>query len=168
MPFNTKSIRPISGSRPSCCVAGEELASSAGSSEWVKSDKKNRPGFGGLADATESGESSGAVLPERAMLRTQRGKRRTNLAQLWLQFGTISISIHEDAFADRYLSANPNSAQATARRCMARRSPCFAKKPAARNLVSLGFSQSFSFDSLLNLLLYFSVALLIDCVPDFD
>jgi hypothetical protein len=31
--------------------------------------KKNRPGFGGLADATESGESSGAVLPERAMLK---------------------------------------------------------------------------------------------------
>jgi hypothetical protein len=26
--------------------------------------KKNRPGFGGLADATEPGESSGAVLPE--------------------------------------------------------------------------------------------------------
>ena len=31
--------------------------------------KKNRPGFGGLADATEPGESSGAVLPEVAVLK---------------------------------------------------------------------------------------------------
>jgi hypothetical protein len=31
--------------------------------------KKNRPGFGGLADATERGESSGAVLPELDVLK---------------------------------------------------------------------------------------------------
>ena len=32
-------------------------------------EQKNRPGFGGLADATERGESSGAVLPEVAVLK---------------------------------------------------------------------------------------------------
>ena len=31
--------------------------------------KKNRPGFGGLADATEPGGSSGAVLLEVAVLK---------------------------------------------------------------------------------------------------
>jgi hypothetical protein len=39
-------------------------------SKQVKSKaQKNRPGFGGLADATERGESSGAVLPELDVLK---------------------------------------------------------------------------------------------------
>ena len=57
-------------------LAGEEVVGSAGSGH-ESSDQKNRPGFGGLADATEPGESSGAVLPERAMLK-EAGREAAN------------------------------------------------------------------------------------------
>jgi hypothetical protein len=44
-------------------VTGNELDDSPVRRQFIEGEK-NRPGFGGLADATERGESSGAVLPE--------------------------------------------------------------------------------------------------------
>jgi hypothetical protein len=50
-------------------LPGNELAGSAGSKRTGKSSPKKSARFGGLADATEPGESSGAVLPEVAVLK---------------------------------------------------------------------------------------------------
>jgi hypothetical protein len=50
-------------------VAGKEVVDFARPGEQSIENKKDRPGFGGLADATERGESSGAVLPELDVLK---------------------------------------------------------------------------------------------------